>query len=273
MLFPLYVLNPRLRFPLVTLLIISANLLVMGWLIQVREIDQSKIAAEYGFVPARLTFLGSGKRVNVPVQTLKNFGMPGIQLVTQVSTDARDVYRSFFSMMFLHGGWMHLLMNMWMLWLFGPNIEDRLGHLVFAMFYALGGVMAMLAFWLSDPAGHMPVIGASGAVAAVLGAYAVTFPSAKVRTLLFFFFILIVDMPALLLLGVWFLLQVFSGMLGLWGIAMEPVAFWAHVGGFVAGMILMPLLSFGASPPGADWRKETDDMFRFDEPQWTRRID
>ena len=82
-------------------------------------------------------------------------------------------------MMFLHGGWMHLLMNMWMLWLFGPNIEDRLGHLVFLMFYVLGGVVAMLAFWASDPDGRMPVIGASGAVAAVLGAYAVTFPDGE----------------------------------------------------------------------------------------------
>jgi rhomboid family protein len=271
MLFPLYVLNPRLRFPIVTLLIIVANILVMGWLNQVRESDQSKIAAEYGFVPARLTHLGSGKPVNVPVHSFKNFGLPGLQLVQQVSTDAVDVYRSFFSMMFLHGGWMHLLMNMWMLWLFGPNIEDRLGHLVFPMFYALGGVVAMLAFWASDPGGHMPVIGASGAVAAVLGAYAVTFPSAKVRTLIFFFFILIVDMPALLLLGIWFMLQVLSGMLGLWGFALEPVAFWAHVGGFVAGMVLMPFLSFGASPPGADWRKETDDMFRFEDPRFANR--
>ncbi len=100
------------------------------------------------------------------------------------------------------------------------------------------------------------MIGASGAIAAVLGAYAVTFPTTKVRTLVFFIFILIVDLPALLLLGVWFLLQVTSGMMGLWGMHMEAVAFWAHVGGFVAGMILMPLLSFGSSPPGADWRKE-----------------
>ena len=271
MLFPLYVLNPRLRFPLMTVLIIVANILVMGWLSQVREIDQGRIAAEYGFVPARLSHLGSGKKINIPVQTLNIFGLPGPQIVKQVSTEAIDVYRSFLSMMFLHGGWMHLLMNMWMLWLFGPNIEDRLGHIVFALFYALGGVVAMLAFWLSDPAGRMPVIGASGAVAAVLGGYAVTFPAAKVRTLIFFLFVLIFDLPALLLLSIWFLLQVISGMMGLWGFAMQPVAFWAHVGGFVAGMIRMPLLSFGASPPGADWRKETDDMFRFEDPRFATK--
>jgi membrane associated rhomboid family serine protease len=273
MLFPLYVLNPRLRFPIATLLIILANVVVMGWYNQARDFDQGKIAAEYGFVPARLTLLGSGKVVDVPIPSRRNLGIPGFQSVQRVSTDARDVYRSFFSMMFLHGGWMHLLMNMWMLWLFGPNIEDRLGHFVFTMFYALGGVVAMLAFWASDPTGRMPVIGASGAVAAVLGAYAVTFPAVKVRTLFFFIFILIFDLPALALLGIWFVLQVLSGMLGLWGFPMEPVAFWAHVGGFVAGMVLMPLLSFGASPPGADWRKETDDMFKFDDQQWTRRMD
>jgi membrane associated rhomboid family serine protease len=271
MLFPLYVLNPRLRFPIVTLLIIVANIAAMCWMNTLRDQDQSVVAAEYGFVPARLTHLGSRQGVNVPVQTIKIFGLPGPQLVHPVSTDARDVYPTFLTMMFLHGGWMHLLMNMWMLWLFGPNIEDRLGHLVFPMFYVLGGVVAMLAFWASDPAGRMPVIGASGAVAAVLGAYAVTFPTTKVRTLIFFIFILIVDMPALVLLGIWFLLQVVSGMLGVWGFAMEPVAFWAHVGGFVAGMILMPLLSFGASPPGADWRKETDELFQFEDPRWTKK--
>jgi membrane associated rhomboid family serine protease len=233
------------------------------------------VAAEYGFVPARLTLLGSGKAVDVPVQSLNFFGMRGPQFVKTVSTstDASDVYRSFFTMMFLHGGWLHLISNMWTLWIFGPNIEDRLGRIVFPMFYALGGVVAMLAFWGSDPAGRMPVIGASGAVAAVLGAYAVTFPAAKVRTLIFFLFVLIVDIPALLWLGIWFMLQVVSGMLGLWGLPMEPVAFWAHVGGFVAGMILMPLLSFGASPPGADWRKETDDMFRFEDPRFTNQSD
>jgi membrane associated rhomboid family serine protease len=268
MLFPLYVLNPRLRFPAITLLIISANFLCMLWQSQLGEQGQNIVAAEHGFVPARLTLLGTHKMVAVPVQTIRIFGMPGPQLVRPVSTDPRDVYLTFFTMMFLHGGWMHLLMNMWMLWLFAPNIEDRLGHLVFLMFYVLGGVVAMLAFWASDPLGRMPVIGASGAVAAVLGAYAVTFPAIRVRTLIFMIFILILDLPALLVLGIWFVLQVVSGMMGLWGLPMEPVAFWAHVGGFVAGMIIMPLLSFGASPPGADWRKETDTLFQFEDPRW-----
>jgi rhomboid family protein len=272
MLFPLYVLNPSRRFPLITILIIAANVGVLAWM-DLSDVDQNVIAVQYGFMPARLTHLGQHQVINVPVQANNIFRFRGLQVVKQVSvsTKPRDVYTTFLTMMFLHGGWTHLLMNMWMLWLFGNNIEGRLGHIVFLMFYVLGGVLASLAFWLSAPDGRMPVIGASGAVAAVLGAYAVTFPTAKVRTLVFFIFIMIIDLPALLVLGIWFLLQVTSGMLGLWGFALEPVAFWAHIGGFVAGMILMPLLSFGSSPPGTDWRKETDEMFRFDDPQWYKR--
>ena len=89
---------------------------------------------------------------------------------------------------------------------------------------------------------------------------------------MFFFLIMIVDLPALLLLGIWFVLQIASGVMGLMAldIAAQPVAFWAHIGGFVAGMVLMPLLSLGTPPPGTDWRKESDDMFRFDDPRWTR---
>lgn len=272
MLFPLYVLNPRLSFPLLTLLIIAMNVGVTAWTSTLPELDQSIIAVDYGFVPARLTHLGKRQVITVPVQSVNFFGMPGLQRVKTVSTNPRDVYTTFLTTLFIHGSWAHILMNMWMLWLFGPNIEDRLGHLVFLMFYMLGGVVATLTFWLSDPYGRMPVIGASGAVAAVLGAYAVTFPTTKVRTLIFFILITIIDLPALFLLGIWFLLQVTSGMLGLWGIALEPVAFWAHIGGFVAGMILMPLLSFGASPPGSDWRKESDELFRFDDPRWYDRM-
>jgi membrane associated rhomboid family serine protease len=128
-------------------------------------------------------------------------------------------------------------------------------------------MLATITFWFSDSQGLIPAVGASGAVAAVLGGYAVTYPSAKVRTLIFFVIITIVDLPALVVLGIWFAMQVFSGMMGLWGVVLEPVAFWAHIGGFVAGIVLMPVLSLGASPPGTDWRKETEDMFRFDDPR------
>jgi membrane associated rhomboid family serine protease len=89
--------------------------------------------------------------------------------------------------------------------------------------------------------------------------------------LIFLIFITVVDLPALVVLGLWFLMQVISGLMGLFDVVLEPVAFWAHVGGFVAGMLLMPLLTIGASPPGTDWRKESDDMFRFDDPRSANR--
>jgi membrane associated rhomboid family serine protease len=132
-----------------------------------------------------------------------------------------------------------------------------------------GGIIGTLCHWLSAANGAsslIPVVGASGAVAGVLGGYAVTYPTAKVRTLVFLILIMIVDIPAVVLLGIWFVMQLFSGVMQAWGIV-QPVAFWAHAGGFVAGMILMPLMSLGASPPDSDWRKEAEDMFRFDDPR------
>jgi membrane associated rhomboid family serine protease len=268
MLFPLFDLNPHNRFPLVTLLLIAANLAVTSWMFSLSEKQQNEMAVEHGFIPARLSNMGQGKAIEVPILEInRQTRRPEKVGETDLSTNAVDVYRTFLTTMFLHGGWMHLIMNMWMLWVFGNNIEDRLGHFVYLLFYLLGGVVATLVFWASDPNGMTPVIGASGAVAAVLGAYAITFPTAKVRTLIFFLLIVIVDMPALLLLGIWFVLNMVSGLMGIWGVPLEPVAFWAHIGGFVAGMILMPIFTLGASPPGKDWRKEAEEMFRFEDPR------
>lgn len=271
MLFPLFDLNPHGRFPLITLLIIAINAGVTVWTWSLGPAQQQQIAMEYGFMPARLSALGNGQPVVVKLEVeqrrhRRRFAPVQVQMV-QLSTAPADVYPTFLTTIFLHGGWGHMLMNMWMLWIFGNNIEDRLGHFVYLAFYMVGGVLATLVFWLTNPGGTIPVIGASGAVAAVLGAYAVTFPTAKVRTLVFFILITIIDLPALAVLGIWFVIQVMSGLMGLWGAVLEPVAFWAHVGGFVAGMILMPLLSLGASPPGTDWRNEIEEMFRFDDPR------
>jgi membrane associated rhomboid family serine protease len=268
MLFPLFDLLPHRRLPLATMLIIAINVGVTAWMWSQPAARQNQIAMQYGFVPARLTHVGNGQPVVAQVQGVDWFGRKVLLPVAPLSTDPVDVYPTFLTTMFLHGGWVHLLMNMWMLWVFGNNIEDRLGHLVYLAFYLAGGVIATLVFWASAPGALTPVIGASGAVAAVLGGYAVTFPTAKIRTLLFLFvFITIVDMPALVWLGIWFITQLYSGLMGIWGMPMAPVAFWAHIGGFVAGMILLPLLSLGASPPGKDWHQEIDDMFRFDDPR------
>jgi membrane associated rhomboid family serine protease len=156
---------------------------------------------------------------------------------------------------------------MWMLWIFGNNIEDRLGHVMFVCFYLLGGLVATFSQWFYSPHETLPLIGASGAVAAVLGGYAITYPWARVRTLVLLGIPLLFDLPALVVLGFWFILQMASAVMLFLGGPPQPVAFWAHIGGFAAGIVLMPFLALGASPPGTDWRKEADDMFRFDDPR------
>jgi membrane associated rhomboid family serine protease len=270
MLFPLYDLNPHRRFPWLTLLVIGANVAVMVMMTGMNEAARTRVAMRHGFMPARLTHVGQGKPIEAPFLMIDDrTGEPVKVGELRLSTAPSDVYPTFLTTMFLHGGWLHLLMNMWMLWIFGNNVEDRLGHFLFVAFYLAGGIIGTLCHWASaanGPNSLVPVVGASGAVAAVLGGYAVTYPTAKVRTLVFLILIMIVDIPAVVLLGIWFVMQLFSGVMQVWGIV-QPVAFWAHAGGFVAGMILMPLMSLGASPPGADWRKESEDMFRFDDPR------
>lgn len=269
MLFPLYDLNPHRRFPWLTLIVIAVNVLVMARMSGLNDQAQSLLALQYGFVPARLTNVGKGRAIEAPLLAVDmRFGQPVKVGGVRLSTAAADVYPTFLTTMFLHGGWLHLGLNMWMLWIFGNNIEDRLGHFLYIVFYLAGGVVGTLSHWLSDPQSAIPVVGASGAVAAVLGGYALTYPTAKVRTLIFFVLITVVDLPAIVLLGIWFILQLVSGLLGMMQMAAAPVAFWAHAGGFVAGMALMPLMSLGTSPPGTDWKKESDEMFRFEDPRW-----
>ncbi len=161
-----------------------------------------------------------------------------------------SVYLTLLTSMFLHGGWLHLGSNMLYLWVFGDNVEDGFGHLGYLVFYLVCGLLATIAQIAINPASTLPSIGASGAIAGVLGAYLVLFPGAQVRTLLVLgFFILIPRIPALFLIGAWFVLQLLSG-LGQIGIAEETggVAFWAHVGGFVAGLVLAILFRPGKRP-------------------------
>ena len=150
--------------------------------------------------------------------------------------------------MFLHGGWLHLGGNMLYLWIFGDNIEDRLGHLKYVIFYLLCGLIATLSHALMLPDSRLPSIGASGAIAGVLGAYIVLFPRARVTTLIpIFVFITIRELPAILVLGLWFVLQFFVGVTSI-GAAPEAtggVAVFAHIGGFIAGMILVLLMGGG----------------------------
>jgi membrane associated rhomboid family serine protease len=163
--------------------------------------------------------------------------------------------------MFLHGGWLHIAGNMLFLWVFGNNVEDRLGRPLFVGFYLLGGVAAAALQLAFDPSSAVPSLGASGAVAAVLGAYLVLFPRARVVTLVILvFFITAVELPAVLVLGAWFVLQLFSGVGGLGAEVNAGVAYWAHVGGFLFGLGTAALFfrGRGRRPPPRQFPQRPD---------------
>ena len=146
-------------------------------------------------------------------------------------------WSSLVTSMFLHGGWGHILTNMLSLWIFGDNVEDRLGHGRFLLFYLLTGAAGGLAQVWWDPSSGLPLVGASGAIAGVMGAYLVMFPHSRILVLVFLiFFIDIIEIPALIYLGCWFILQMFSGMGSVVGNGMGGVAYWAHIGGFASGL-------------------------------------
>jgi membrane associated rhomboid family serine protease len=153
--------------------------------------------------------------------------------------------RSALLSMFLHGGWFHLISNMWFLWVFGDNVEDVLGHVRYLLFYLGCGGAAALAQAVIAPTSQVPMVGASGAIAGVLGAYLVWFPWARVKTLVFLgIFFTIAELPALIFLALWFVVQFFSGTLALATVQANAggVAFFAHIGGFLAGAVLAFLL-------------------------------
>jgi len=153
-----------------------------------------------------------------------------------------DVLVPLFTSMFLHGGWMHVLGNMWWLFIFGDNVEDYLGHWKYLLFYILAGLMAMVTQIAIYPYSNVPTVGASGAIAGVLGAYFILYPRGRVLT---WFFVFLLYLPAWIVLGEWFVMNFFSGAATLSmsqaGRDMGGVAFWAHVGGFVAGMVMIKL--------------------------------
>ena len=185
-----------------------------------------------------------------------------LQQVLQQRCPKKDVNLPILVSMFLHGGWLHIAGNMLFLWIFGNNVEDRLKRPLFIAFYLLGGLAAtglQLAF---GPGSAIPNVGASGAIAAVLGAYLVLFPRARVYTIVFFFFITAIELPALAVLGFWFVLQLFSGVGSLGAdVNSGGVAYWAHVGGFAFGAAVTWLFFRGRGerrsrrdvPPRADY--------------------
>jgi membrane associated rhomboid family serine protease len=218
---PLRDTNPSRTVPFITYALIAANLMVFLYEFSLPERLLTALIFEYGVIPARLLY---------------DVSVGDIGLLT---------LRPLLISMFLHGGWLHLLGNMLFLYIFGDNVEDRFGHGRFLFFYIIAGIAAALTQVVINPASEMPMVGASGAIAGVLGAYVLMFPTARVVTLIpvFIFFFPIVELPAFVFLGVWFLMQMLSGLLSL-GIAADAggVAWWAHIGGFATGAILMPFL-------------------------------
>jgi membrane associated rhomboid family serine protease len=227
---PLRDTNPARRTPIVTYGIAGLCGIVFAWQLSLlaRGGDEALVAfiERWGTIPAELSAaLRAGDVLSEPVV---------------------DVFTS----MFIHAGWLHLLGNLLFLWIFANNVEDRLGHALFLAFYLGGGVAAVLAQTLIDPTSETPMIGASGAISATLGAYAVLFPGARIQSLVFLgFFYQLVAVPAVLVLGVWFLLQVVDGLASLGATAGvdDGVAIFAHIGGFVAGALCaLPFRARGA---------------------------
>ncbi|MEW6661378.1 MAG: rhomboid family intramembrane serine protease [Bacillota bacterium] len=202
--------TPKTRlFPYINISLILFNVFIFAVQLMLTEQELRLFAHAYGLVPAQF-----------------NASLPG--LIPLVSYQ------------FLHGGWLHIGGNMLYLWVFGDNIEDRLGHAKYLAFYLLVGSLAGITQVLADPASPVPIIGASGAVAGVLGAYLISCPRARVIALVpAFFFLTLAEVPAIIFLSLWFVLQVFSGVAS---IGMNiTVAWWAHVGGFIAGLALVGL--------------------------------
>lgn len=205
--------NPTNTFPFVTVGLILVNCFVFYHQLTLNLPASQRFIFQWGAIPYQIVHgeILYGPGLFPPVLTL-------------------------FSAMFLHGGFLHLIGNMLYLWIFGNNIEDTLGHFRFMIFYLLAGLGAGLAQVFSDPQSTVPMIGASGAVAGVLGAYLLLFPHARILTLMFIFiFIRMIRIPALIVLGFWFLVQLLSVTSGF----ETGVAFFAHIGGFVAGLILV----------------------------------
>jgi len=222
--------NPTIHFPVVTVGLIVVNVLVFIYELSLGP-DVNAFIASYGTVPYEITHNTDLNGLSRGVSTVHQHGPPIIQLTLITS-------------MFLHGGFLHIFGNMLFLWIFGNNIEDILGSWHFLFFYFACGLIAALTYIITQPQSTVPTVGASGAVAGVLGAYAVSFPRARVHTLVFIFlFIRVIELPAAFLLVFWFLIQSFSGLASLTGGgAHGGVAWFAHIGGFLAGALYMMFL-------------------------------
>jgi membrane associated rhomboid family serine protease len=201
--------NPTHNVPVITYLLIFVNVIVFIFQTFLGSYNETFVY-QFALIPSELTSSGS-----------------------------LDSIFDIFTSMFMHAGLAHIGGNMLYLWIFGDNVEDRLGSGKYLIFYILGGVIASITHILTNPTSTIPTVGASGAIAAVLGAYLVLYPSQKVLTLIpLGFWLRMTLLPASIVLGVWFVFQLFSGVLSLGGPDVGGVAFWAHIGGFVGGVVI-----------------------------------
>jgi len=184
-----------------------------------------------------LVFFGE---LQMTTSTLQNFIFTWGLIPANLLTDPAGTWKTIFSSMFLHGGWFHIISNMWVLFIFGDNVEARLGKLRYLIFYLLSGVAAVLLQAYVQPTSQAPMIGASGAIAGVLGAYLILFPGSRIASLVPILFILtIVEVPALIFLAFWFITQLYSGLFAMQGGGASGIAWWAHIGGFLFGMLMV----------------------------------
>ena len=206
--FPLYDTARSRRFPIMNIAIIAANVLIFLYELQFTPAGLQQLITTWGLLPSR------------------------------IMNDPAGAWPTLFSSMFLHGGWFHILSNMWVLFIFGDNIEDRMGSIAYLVFYLLSGIAAALLQAVILPGSGQPMVGASGAIAGVLGAYLVLFPRARVASLVPILFIFtIMEIPAVVFLVFWFGMQIFSGLMALNGATGGGIAWWAHIGGFLFGLL------------------------------------
>ncbi len=211
---------PSETYPFVNYGLIALNFIVFLYELSLPPIQLTNFIYNFGFVPFKFSYiLGCGH-------------CSMLQAILPI-----------FSSMFIHGGWFHILGNMLFLYIFGDNVEDSLGHLKYLIFYLLSGFAAAMFQYVIHPFSKTPMVGASGAIAGVLGAYFILYPRARVFTLVFFFFFVdIIPLPAFLYIFLWFLMQVLNGSAALALQGAGGVAWWAHIGGFIAGMTMVLLI-------------------------------
>ena len=211
---------PHRGFPLMTWTIILLNGIIFIFEISIPKDLLQQLFYLFGLVPAKYSY---------PKWAFIH-GLPF------------DDYLSFLTNMFLHGGWLHILGNMWFLYLFGSRVEDQMGHIRFLIFYLLSGIAASAISFVVDIHSTIPEFGASGAIAGVMGAYILMFPKARILTVIpIFFFPFLVEISAFFYIGYWFVLQLFSGTLSFaFHSTQGGIAWWAHIGGFIVGIVLLP---------------------------------